>query len=134
MKEKHVDLDKLEEVKFEIDKDAFRPKVLHCSKCNTRMKKTELEVQVDDKIYLKMEGFECPNCKKKYLGLEEATKLDRAMAFSRALNKDFKMERTLSFDGDNYIFRIPKEFTRQINKRKIEIVPLGAKEFCAVIE
>ena len=104
MKEKYVDLDKLEEVKFEIDKDAFRPKVLHCSKCNTRMKKSELEVQVDELIYLKMEGFECSKCKKRHLGLEEAIKLDKAMAFSRALNKDFKMERTLSFDGDNYIF------------------------------
>jgi len=134
MKERNVDLDKLEKVKFDIDKKAFRPKVLHCSKCNMKMKKAELEVQVDNQIYLKIEGFECSKCKKKYLGLAEATKLDKAMAFSRALNKDFKMERTLSFDGDNYLFRIPKEFTHQVNKRKIEIIPLGAKEFCAMIE
>ncbi len=60
--------------------------------------------------------------------------MDKALIFSRALQRDFKMERSLSFDGDNYTFRIPKEFTQHVNKRKIEITPLGAKEFCAVVE
>ena len=85
-------------------------------------------------VRMKLEGFECPKCNKRYLGLEEARKLDKAMMFNRALNMDFKMERKLSFDGDNYTFRVPKEFTHDIHKRKIEITPLGAKGFCANVE
>lgn len=134
MKEEHVDLDKLEEVQFEIEKGAFQPKVLHCSQCHLKMRKTELEIQVDQYLYMRVEGFECLKCKKKYLGLEEAKKLDKALVFRRALQRDFTMERNLSFDGDNYTFRIPKEFTHHVKKRKIEIVPLGAREFCAVVE
>lgn len=134
MKSKQMDIGKLEEVKFEIEKEAFKPKILHCSKCNLKMKKTELDIFINEHIYIKLEGFECPKCNKKYLGLEEAKELDKAMMFNRALNEDFKIERKLSFDGDNYTFRIPKEFTRDIHKRKIEIMPLGAKGFCANIK
>ena len=134
MKEEHIDLEKLEPVQFEIDKGAFQPKTAHCSQCRMKMKKTELETEVDKNIYLRLAGFECPKCRKRYLGLEEAQKMDKALILSRAFHKDFKMERSLSFDGDNYTFRIPKEFTKQVHKRKIEIVPLGAKEFCATVE
>ncbi len=130
---KNIDLDKLEKVSFEIEKGAFEPKELHCSACKKKMKPADMEVQLDDNIYIKLKVFECSSCHKQSLGLEEAKKLDKAMLFRRALSKDFKMERNLSFDGDNYTFRIPKEFTQGVSKRKIEIVPLGAKEFCAVV-
>ncbi len=43
------------------------------------------------------------------------------------------MERSLSFDGDNYTFRVPKEFTRKVKKKKIEIIPLGSDQFCGTI-
>ena len=135
MKEdKSMDFDALNKVKVKLESEAFQPSVLHCSTCKIRMKKTELELQVDQQLYLHLNGFECAKCHKKYLGLEEAKKMDKALIFSRAMNRDFKMERNLSFDGDNYTFRIPKEFTQHVNKRKIEIIPLGAKEFCAMVE
>lgn len=134
MKEEYPDVDTLEKVTFEIERDAFKPTSLHCSTCKIKMRGTELEVQIDGQIYIKINGFECSKCKKRYVGLGEAKKLDKAMIVGRALTKDFKMERNLSFDGDNYTFRIPKEFTQQVHKRKIEIVPLGAHEFCAVVE
>ena len=97
------------------------------------MNPTEMEVPIDEHIYIRLQGFESLPCHKKSLGLEEAKKLDKAMLFSRAMNKDYKIERNLSFDGDNYLFRIPKDFTQNMSKKKIEIVPLGAKEFCAVV-
>lgn len=134
MKSKELDINKLEEVKFEIEKKAFKPKILHCSNCNLKMRKTELEIQINESIYMKLEGFECPKCNKKYLGLEESKKLDKAMMFNRAFSENFRMERKLSFDGDNYTFRIPKEFTYDVHKRKIDITPLSTKKFCAVIE
>ena len=129
---KKMDFDKLDEVDFEIEKEAFSPKELYC--CNKKMKKTEMEIQIDKYIYIKLKGFECDKCRKNYLGLDESKKLDNALILSRTVNKDFKITRKLSFDGDNYIFRIPKEFTQGVNKRKVEIIPLGSKEFCAVVE
>lgn len=134
MKEDKIDFDALEEVQVTLEKDAFQPSVLHCSVCKIKMEKTELEVQVDQQLYLRLNGFECSQCHKKYVGLDEAKKMDKALIFNRAFQRDFKMERSLSFDGDNYTFRIPKEFTQHVSKRKIEIIPLGAKEFCAMVE
>jgi len=134
MKEENLDFDKLEKAKFEIDKGAFKPKVLHCSTCKLKMRRTQIDIPVDETLYAVVMAFECPKCHKKYLGLKDAKRLDKAMMFKRAMSKGFKMTRNLSFDGDNYTFRIPKEFTHDVSKRKIEIMPLGAKEFCAVVE
>ena len=131
---KYEDINKLEKVEFEIDKQAFKPQTLHCSKCKLKMKNAELDIALDSQIYIKLDGFECLRCNKKYFGLEEAKKLDKAFVFNRMLKGFFKMERNLSFDGDNYIFRIPKEFTHSVHKRKIDIIPLGANELCASVE
>ena len=131
---KELDISRLENVKFEIEKDASKPKVLHCSKCNLKMKKGELEIEIGRDIYVRLGGFECPKCRKRYLGLSEAKKMDKAMLLSKALVGSFKMERKLSFDGDNFTFRIPKEFTKEVSKRKVEIIPLGSNEFCASVE
>ena len=127
-------LDDLEDVKFKIDKTAFEPEALTCSKCKIKMKKTEIEVSLDGNIAVKALGFECPKCKKRYLGLGESKKLDKAMIISRMMRNEFKMERSLSFDGDNFTFRVPKEFTHNVHRKKVEITPLGAKQFCAKIE
>ncbi len=131
---KKLELEKLEKVNFKIDHDAFAPKELTCPACKIKMKRAEIEVSLDYNIFIRLHGFECNKCKKRMLGLEESRKLDKAMILSRLLKKDFKMERSLSFDGDNWTFRIPKEFTAKVTERKIEIVPLGAKEFCATIK
>ncbi|MBN1157433.1 hypothetical protein JXA85_07460 [Candidatus Woesearchaeota archaeon] len=131
---KKLNLDELEEAKFKIDESAFKPRELTCSKCNTKMKNTEIEVALESGVFVKVNGFECTKCKKKYFGLDEARKLDRAMVLNRLLSKNFKMERNLSFDGDNWTFRIPKEFAHFVHDKKIEIVPLGAGEFCASVK
>ena len=52
---------------------------------------------------------------------------------SDKLENNFKMTRKLSYDGDNYTFRIPKEFTHDVTKKKIEIIPLGSREFRAFV-
>ena len=134
MEKENLKLENLEEVKFKIEKSAFEPKTLTCSKCNIKMDKKEIEIHLDGGIYIRLNGFECPKCKKEYLGLEESKKLDKAMMLSRMMDNHFKMERSLSFDGDNLTFRIPKEFTSSVHKKKIEIMPLGAEQFCAYIK
>lgn len=131
---KKVNLEKLEKADFKITKRAFNPEEITCTKCNLKMKKTEMEISIDGSIFIKVQGFECANCGKKYLGLGESKKMDKALIMSRILNKGFKMERSLSFDGDNWTFRIPKEFTASVHNKKIEIVPLGTKEFCATVK
>ena len=134
MKEEEPNLDRLEEVKFEIDKGAYNPKTVTCSRCNLKMQKAELDINLGSGIGIKVSGFECSKCKKKYLGLEQSRRLDKAMMINRILRDDFKIERSLSFDGDNFTFRIPKEFTQNVKKRKVEIMPLGSKKFCASIQ
>ncbi|MBU0629196.1 MAG: hypothetical protein KKC75_08470 [Nanoarchaeota archaeon] len=129
-----INFDELEDVKFEIDKKAFEPESLACSDCKIKMKKAEIEVNLEGSISLKVTGFECPKCKKRYLGLSESRKLDKAMIISRMMRNEFKMERSLSFDGDNFTFRIPKEFTHDVKKKKVEVMPLGANQFCASIQ
>lgn len=131
---KKINLEDLEKAEFKIEKGAFKPKALTCSKCKIKMKKAEIEVSLDGGIYVKLDGFKCPRCRKEYLGLDESRKLDRAMILSRIMKHNFKMERSLSFDGDNLTFRIPREFTHSVHKRKIEIMPLGAEQFCAWIK
>jgi hypothetical protein len=129
-----VELESLEKVSVKFDKSAFRPSKVTCTTCKKGMKKSEIIINLDQNMTITLQGFECDTCKRKYLSLEEATKLDKAFVLIRMIENDFKMTRALSFDGDNFTFRIPKEFTHDVQKRKIEIVPLGAKKFCATVE
>ena len=114
---------------LQIDKKAFAPKAMRCSE-GRLMKPALLEITLDMGISLKLKGFTCPHCHEEYLALKESKKLDKATVLNRLMREDFSMERKLSFDGDNYTFRVPKEFTKHVHKRTIEIIPLGAKEFC----
>ena len=134
MRKAKSNFEELEDVEFKIGNEAFKPKTLTCSKCDIQMKKSEIEINLEGDISIKVLGFECPKCKKRYLGLEEAKKLDKALIISRLVSEDFKMERSLSFDGDNFIFRVPKEFTHDVHKKKVDIIPLGAKQFCALVK
>ena len=131
---KKTKLEELETVNFTIKKRAFEPETLRCSKCNQKMRKSDIEMSLEGGVGIKLSGFECPKCRKRYLGLNEARKLDKAVVISRFMKDDFKIERSLSYDGDNFTFRIPKEFTHDVSKRKVEIMPLGAKQFCVSIE
>ncbi len=134
LKMKKAKFEELEDVEFKIDKSAFEPKSMTCSKCNLKMKRAEMGIGLENGVFVNVSGFECAKCKKRYLGLEEAKKLDKALIVSRVMGNSYKMERSLSFDGDNFTFRVPKEFTQDVQKRKVEIMPLGAKQFCALIE
>ena len=87
-----INFDELEDVKFEMDKKAFEPESLTCSGCKIKMKKAEIEVNMEGNISVKVVGFECPKCKKRYLGLDESRKLDRAMVISRMMKNEFKMD------------------------------------------
>ena len=133
MTDKHK-IEELEEVQFNIDEEAYAPEAVNCSLCSIKMREKIVDVQLDEGMYIRVHGFECPQCKKQYLSLTESKKLNKALLFKRALTGSFKIQRNLSFDGDNYILRIPKEFTNKIRKRKVEIIPLGLNDFRAIVE
>ena len=126
---KNKELEKLEPVSFSFSREAFSPKSVSCGKCGGKPKRKEIEVELEGGLYARLEGFECQKCGNRLLGLKEAEKLDRLMVLSKLSSKSFCMERSLSFDGDNYTLRIPKEFTYLVHDKKIDIVPLSKKEF-----
>lgn len=105
---------------------------MHCLKCGKNINKSQIEV--GEQIYMRITGFSSHSCKQNVLGIQEAAKLDKALIISRAFSKGFVMERSLSFDGDNYTFRIPKVFTGHVKKGKVEITPICIDRFCATIE
>jgi hypothetical protein len=122
-------LNNLEKVEFTFGKDACSPKSMTCSKCNRKMDRGELDIELESGLYARLNGFCCPKCRERMLDLKEAKKLDRLMVLNRMFTNGFKLERSLSFDGDNYTLRIPKEFTHLLHDKKIDIVPLSNKEF-----
>ena len=122
---KEIELDKLEDVKVTFSKKAFAPKVMYCDKDNTKLKSVNIEMSISKFIKVKLNVFRCSKCKEEGMGLDEAKKLDRALLLNRLLEKKaFKFKRKLSFDGDNYTFRLPSELTQNLKSKEVEITPL----------
>ena len=83
----------------------------------------EMPVAADVSVSLRV--FRCEKCGSEMLGLDEAKKLDRALAIKRLLSqRSFTLTRRLSNDGDNYIFRLPKELTHGKQHGQVRILPL----------
>lgn len=126
---KELDFDKLEDVKVTFGKEAFAPRVMYCDKCDIKMKGAEIEINISENVKVKLNAFRCHKCKEEALSLEEAKKLDKALIVSRLLSEDFSFsfKRRLSFDGNNYIFRLPNELTKG-KHTEVRIVPLESNE------
>ena len=119
----------LEQVKVTFGKNAFAPKVMYCSKDNIRMKRVSVDMPVSEFIKVKLNIFRCPKCKEEGMGLDEAKKLDKALILNRLIEKKaFKFKRKLSFDGDNYTFRLPSELTQNLKHKEVEITPIESNE------
>ena len=116
-----------QEIKATFGKQAFAPKVMHCIKCDKRMQKSKLEIDVGSGIKVEIRGFKCIECGKESFGLDEAKKLDRALILKKILAKNFLFRRKLSFDGNNYMFRLPHELT-QGKHREVKILPIESNE------
>lgn len=119
-----------EEVNFEIDKKAFEAKELYCENCDNKMNKVSVEIDIPE-TYLTahLDAFRCNKCKKEFLNGEQASKLDRALAVSKAINKKgFVYERSGNFDGSNLFVRFPAHMIKGENI-KAEIMPISPTEF-----
>ena len=128
---KELDIEKLENVEFEFDKNAFKTEMMHCDKCNINMEKVNIEMNLlDSPLSIKLKVFRCHKCNKEYLNFEEAKKLDKALVLLRLMSYDsYKIKKSLSFDGDNYIFRIPAEISKNFGKGSYaEMTPLSSQD------
>jgi hypothetical protein len=126
---KTIDINALEDVKVTFGKRVFSPKVMHCDRDNAKMKRVAVELPISETIKVKLIVFRCPKCRDEMLGIDEAKKLDRALVLNRVISsKSFTFKRKISFDGDNYTFRIPSEFTQGHINKEIKITPLESRE------
>jgi len=126
---KNVDLEKLEDAKFTFGRRAFSPRKMYCGRCNNKMKRVPIDMYVSDDVRVTLNAFRCPKDNEEMLGFDEARKLDRALLISRLLSKNaYSFKRKLSYDGDNYILRLPAEYTQGKKREEITIVPLEHNE------
>ena len=134
---KEVDIEKLKDAEFTFGEEAFRAKLLHCDNCNKPLKQIDTEMNLPDSfLSVRLKVFRCAKCDKEYLNFEEARKLDKALLLSRLMRYDgYKIRKSLSFDGDNYIFRIPVDITRNLGKNPhADLIPLSSKELLIHID
>lgn len=133
----NIDIESLEEAHFTFDKDAFKAKEMHCDLCKKKMNLVNTEIDIPNShLSVKLKAFKCEKCKKEYLNFEEADKLGKALQVSRLIgDKSYKIRRALSFDGDNYLFRVPVEMARNLGKKPhVDMIPLSSKDFIVHIE
>ena len=134
---KELDIEKLKDAKFTFGKGAFRAKSLHCDTCNKKLKQMNTEMNLPDSfLSVRLKIFRCDKCNKEYLNFEESRKLDKALLLSRLMKYEgYKIRKSLSFDGDNYVFRIPVDITRNLGKNPhADLVPLSSKELLIHID
>jgi len=130
MKDELTPEDFEQEVKFEISKDAFEAKELYCDNCNKKMDEVFIDVEIPGtSLRVRLEAFRCKKCGKEYLNGEQAKKLDRALAVSKAIEKKgIVYERAGNFDGSNVFVRFPAQVIKGNNVRA-EIMPISSTEF-----
>jgi len=129
--EKELNIEKLKDVKFTFSKDAFEVQEMQCEQCKKNMENSIIDFHIPkSSISVKLQTFHCTTCNKEYLNFQEAKKLDKTLLIARLLDVDsFKMRKSLSFDGGNYIFRIPAEIARNFGKKPYaEVTPLSSQD------
>ena len=123
------------EVHFEIAKDAFGDKELHCPDDHIKMRRKMINTPLLTTPFIaRIEAFVCPKCGKDYLNGVQAEKLDELMDHAMALKtKRFGIRRSLNYDGKSIFIRLPIELKKYRNK-KARIIPLQEKKFLVEIE
>src|SRR3989338_6824125 len=105
--------DLVEDVKFEIDKNAFKgPFTCHGKKTILQDKKVSF-----NGIEFIYSVWKCKKCKKEYLDSGQGRRYERFLIMKKLLeDKLVTMERNINYDGKAYFFRFPKELTRGWSK------------------
>lgn len=113
--------DLIEDVKVEIDKDAFKgPFICH-------NKKTILE---DKKISFNDLDFtysvwKCKKCGKEYLDSKQGRRFEKFLIMKKLLEDELiTIERNMNYDGKTFFFRFPKELTHGLHKNDLVDIKL----------
>lgn len=103
----------MKEIKFEINKNAFKGPFRCCNKKTVKKgKKIVLE-----NIEFSYEVWQCSKCKKEYLDSEQAKRMEKFWTIEKLLKDDLiSMERSMNYDGKAYFFRFPKEISKNFTK------------------
>ncbi len=109
----------LADVSFKIDKKAFGEHEFIFCECGRKVKKSLVDFQIPDSpMKVKLGIFRCKKCGEEQLDFPNAKLLDKALEMNRLLSeKSYSMDRNLSFDGDNFILRVPNTFTKGLGKK-----------------
>src|SRR3989338_7633425 len=110
-----------EEVKFEIDKDAFKgPFTCHGRKTALIEKKTSY-----GNIDFTYNVWQCRKCKKEHIDFEQARKYEKFLIMKKLLqDKLITIERNMNYDGKTYFFRFPKELASNLHKKDLVDIKL----------
>jgi len=102
-----------EEIKFVIDKDAFKgPFICHSKKTILEDKK----VSFND-LNFNYSIWKCKKCGKEYLDSEQGRRFEKFLIIKKLLEDNLiTIERNMNFDGKTYFFRFPKELTNNLHK------------------
>jgi len=113
MAKKALQGEKMEEVKFEIDKNAFKgPFRCHGVKTRLVSKKTHINGNI-----FSYSIWKCPKCGEEYVDNLQAKKLETIWAVEKLMRDDVLcMERSLNYDGKMFFLRFPKELTKNWHK------------------
>lgn len=105
--------DLVKEVKFKIDKGAFKVPFT-CHKFKTKKLKKKINLKGVEFNY---EVWECSKCKKDFLDTKQAERLEKIWMIEKILDdKLISTERTVNYDGKTFFVRFPIEVTKKWHK------------------
>ena len=113
--------DLAEEVKFEIDKNAFKgPFICHNKKTILENKKTSF-----NDVEFNYSVWKCKKCRKEYLDSEQGRKFEKFLIMKKLLEENLiTIERNMNYDGKTFFFRFPKELTNNLHKEDMVDIKL----------
>ena len=113
--------DLIEDVKFEIEKGAFKgPFICHNKKTILEDKK----ISFND-IEFTYSVWKCKKCGKEYLDSEQGRRFEKFIIMKKLLeDKLITIERSMNYDGKTYFFRFPKELASNLHKQDLVDIKL----------
>lgn len=125
MAKKSVQCEKMEEVDFKVDKDAFKGPF----KCHGETKLSTKKIEVDGNVF-SYSVWRCTKCKKEFLDTEQAKRLEAIWVFEKLTKDDICMRRSINYDGKMFFLRFPKELTKKWKKgSEADIKPIDSNRF-----
>lgn len=124
--------DVLEEVKFTIDKNAFKGPFRCCGLLTKRVaKKTRWRG-----LSFNYEVWECEKCGEEYLDIKQAKHFEKFWILKMLLEDNaISMDRKVNFDGKTYFIRFPKDITKSWSRKsKAEINVISPQSFLVEIK